>query len=336
MTTELSEWTPFVEAPRSEARPIRRIAVAVQPTDGDDFVFHAVDGDDPTLNWSGTTQATTADSALLDVFVHLRLDVHPLDRIRFLVKVPRRSLIWAHVDELRSALPRCTFQGPGPGDAEVMMAAVAGLPPEPAPSAVPSVEELSLPALTVAADGSVRGRFCGYGWLASDGQYGLQGRVDSRKLIGRRASMVAELRAIDEAVRRLAGRHLTVYCDNSYAVSMARKWMDGQEILPEGYSTERAAGKQAGLVVAQRRLHRNPARLDIRWAPGHRGEPLNEGADALARLASRYVKGDSGLTPGEYRERAQGLADAFAAAFRRTERSAEQTAERVEIYALSC
>jgi broad specificity phosphatase PhoE len=32
------------------------------------------------------------------------------------------------------------------------------------------------------------------------------------------------------------------------------------------------------------------------WAKGHRGEPLNEGADALARLASRYATGTSELT----------------------------------------
>lgn len=318
MTAGPSEWPESIEAPRPEIRPIRRIAVEVHPADGDEFVFHAVDGDESAVNWSGSIRAATADAALLDVFVRIRLDVHPLDRIRFLVNVPRGSLIWAHIDELRTALPRCTIQGPGPGDTEVMADAAAGLPALPEE---PPVGELSLPALTVAADGSVRGRFCGYAWLASDGQYGLQGRIDSRTVIGRRASMVAELRAIDDAVRRLTRRHLTVYCDNSYAVSMARKWMDGQEILPEGYRTDRATGRQAGLVIAQCRLHRNTARLDIRWARGHRGEPLNEGADALARLASRYVKGDSGLTPAQYRERAQGLADAFAADFRRVQHS---------------
>ena len=127
--------------------------------------------------------------------------------------------------------------------------------------------------------------------------------------------MVAELRAIDDAVRKVPGRRLNIFCDNSYAVSMARKWMDGQQILPEGYRTERAAGKTAGLLIAQRRLHLNRARIDIRWTRSHQGEPLNEGADALARLASRYIRGDSGLSPTEYRRRARGLAEAFAAEF---------------------
>lgn len=133
----------------------------------------------------------------------------------------------------------------------------------------PPVDQLLLPALTVALDGSVRGRFGGYGWLASDGRYGLQGRIDSRRFIGCRASMVAELRAIDDAVRKVPGRRLNIFCDNSYAVSMARKWMDGQQILPEGYRTERAAGKTAGLLIAQRRLHLNRARIDIRWTRSH-------------------------------------------------------------------
>ena len=41
----------------------------------------------------------------------------------------------------------------------------------------------------------------------------------------------------------------------------------------------------------------------------------NEGADALAKLARRYRLPGSGLTPSEYRRRAAGLADGFAAAF---------------------
>jgi len=170
----------------------------------------------------------------------------------------------------------------------------------------------------VAADGSVRGKHGGYGWLASDGQYGLQGRVDSKTLIGPFASLVTELRAIDDAVRKLPGRHLTVFCDNSYAVSMARKWMDGKEIFPSGYAIERGNGKPAGLVTARRWIHANRERLDIRWTRSHQGAPLNEGADALARLASRYIKDDSELSADEYRRRAEGLATAFAQYFRRT------------------
>jgi ribonuclease HI len=70
-------------------------------------------------------------------------------------------------------------------------------------------------------------------------------------------------------------------------------------------------------------MYLNRERLDIRWIRSHQGEPLNEGADALARLASRYVKGDSELSAAAYRERAGGLASAFAAEFRRRAAEAE-------------
>lgn len=322
MTTGTQElrgpWLP-ADALWPQVRPIKRVAVAVRTGDGEDVWFHAVDGEDCTKRWSGTVRAATPEAALLDVFVRIRSDVDSRDRIRFLVTMPRKSLLWVHQEELRSALPLCTVEGPGPRDRELMSAAADGLPAERMTAPQTATDHRALPPLTVAADGSVRGRCCGYGWLASDGQYGLHGRIDSPRLIGRRKSMVAELRAIDAAVRRLTGRHLTVFCDNSYAVSMARKWMDGHEVLPEGYRAERADGRTAGLVLAQRRLHQNRARLDIRWTRSHRGEPLNEGADALARLASRYIKGNSELSPPQYEQRAGGLADAFATAFRRLE-----------------
>lgn len=266
--------------------------------------------------WTGSLNAPSPDAALLDVFVKVRTEVSMQERIRFLVKLPHKSPLWRHQADLMTALPRCTIQGPGPGDADLMAAAASGLLPEPKHQTHLPEQPLSLPPLTVAADGSVRRSFSGHGWLACDGQYGLRGRVDYKRVIGSRPPLVAELRAIDDAVSKLMNRRLTIYCDNSYAVSMARRWMDGQEVLPDRYMTERVSGKRAGLVVARQRIHANRHRLDIRWARGHQGEPLNEGADALARLASRYVRGDSGLSPAEYRERAEGVAKAFSACHR--------------------
>ncbi len=88
--------------------------------------------------------------------------------------------------------------------------------------------------------------------------------------------------------------------------------MLGDYQLPRGYTTERRSGRTARLVKAQRRLYQQAGQVEIQWAPGHRGEPLNEGADALARLARRYVKGGSGLTKVDCKIRAEGLAEAFA------------------------
>lgn len=305
-------WADYDLPPTTEP-PLRRIGVAVTAADGDEFLVHAVDSQETGWAWSGVVHAPTADAALLEAFLSIRAEIDAGERIRFLVALPHGSPLWVHQNEVRAVLPGCTVQGPGPCDAELIAAATAALPAEPP---APSVESLTLPPLTVAADGSVRGRCCGYGWLASDGQYRLRGKIDSRRIVGRRITTVTELRAIDDAVRSLTRRHLTIYCDNSFAVAMARKWMAGEDILPEGYTTERDGGTPAGLVVAQRRLHRNRERLDIRWTRSHQGEPLNEGADALARLASRFVKGNSELTADSYRERAAGIAEAFAAHFR--------------------
>jgi hypothetical protein len=50
---------------------------------------------------------------------------------------------------------------------------------------------------------------------------------------------------------------------------------------------------------------------------GVQGEPLNEGADALARLARRYAADPCDLTPTEYHRRADSLAEAFSKEFNR-------------------
>jgi ribonuclease HI len=49
-------------------------------------------------------------------------------------------------------------------------------------------------------------------------------------------------------------------------------------------------------VTAQRLIYAQRDRLTSVWAKGRRGEPLNEGVDAFARLASRYATGTSELT----------------------------------------
>ncbi|MGE2736059.1 hypothetical protein [Mycolicibacterium vaccae] len=46
----------------------------------------------------------------------------------------------------------------------------------------------------------------------------------------------------------------------------------------------RLSGKTPGLVRAQRMIYEERERITPVWVKGQRGEPLNEGADALARL----------------------------------------------------
>lgn len=98
---------------------------------------------------------------------------------------------------------------------------------------------------------------------------------------------------------------------------MVDRWKRGDTVMPAAYPAEGV------LHVIRRQVHADRDRIDVRWARGHCGEPLNEGADALARLASRYRRGDHDLPFEEYRRRAAGIADGFGSEFRRV---AEMTA----------
>jgi len=73
----------------------------------------------------------------------------------------------------------------------------------------------------------------------------------------------------------------------------------------------------AGLISFRQVMYANRHRLAVRWARGHQGEALNEGADALARLARRRVATPGDLAPGEYQRRAAGIAEAFSQEFNR-------------------
>ena len=168
----------------------------------------------------------------------------------------------------------------------------------------------------MATDGSVRGKVTGYGWLASSGDFGLLGFRHSTKQVGASVVLIAELRAVNDAVRRLPYRHLTVLTDSRSAMNILQRWTVGDDVLPAGYTTERRKGS-AGLLEAQRRMRVHQNRIDVQWVPGHQGNLLNEGADALARLASRFARRDSELTGAQYRERAVGIAESFSSEFRR-------------------
>ena len=187
-------------------------------------------------------------------------------------------------------------------------------PPKPTPPTPPPPAQVVCDdPITVATDASVSRGITGFGVLADDGQYQLMAFPHQRKQIGSQPVLVAELRGINEAVRKFGHRPLTILTDSQESVAMVNRWRAGDEVLPRGYTTDRAVGL-AGLVEAQRRVRKHRDRIDIRWVRGHDGHLLNEGADALAKLARRYRLPGSGLTPSEYRRRAAGLADGFAAA----------------------
>lgn len=303
-------------------RTVTTVAIAL--AEASDVVRHylATSGQ---RTWFGTVAAATTEAAIIEVILDVRAQSPDLGHVRFVPPLPTHSQIWRHCEEISGLFPDATVERSTIDDQDLMQTARAALdvvvPPVPEATTLGPETTQAPPGgapIWVATDGSVRGKITGCGWLASSGDYAKWGFHHSTKQIGTSVVLISELRAIGDALKRLHHhRHITLLCDSRPALHMVTQWLAGHLDLPRGYTVDRPGGKEAGLVAVQRLVLECRDRLTATWTPGHRGEPLNEGADALARLASRYAAGRSGLTPAEYADRAAGLAEAFAAEFNR-------------------
>lgn len=310
MTTMTAKPSPRPRPAPVSAHPgplIPAVAVKVAYRGGV-YCFHVTTG---AQSWEGVLEAPNAEVAFLEVFREIRCcNAHAGGAVRALTTFGPDSCVWQYADDL--AAIGCLIERPKFVDLPLMRAASAGLA-EFIAREIPAVgvgEELA-----VATDGSVRKNCSGRGWLAADGRYGIRGQR-SYSTPGSQAVLVAELTAIGDAVRSLKTSPLSILCDSKTAVAVCQRWMAGDHTLPMG-SPASVGGQPNPLAAVKDVIHQNRARLSVQWVKGHSGDPLNEGADALARLASRYSRGDSGLTRTEYVSRAAGLADSFAAEFSR-------------------
>lgn len=281
-------------------RPPETIAIAVATAD---FGYrYAAVGE--LRSWSDFLNVPTKEAAVLEVIARVRAEHGKHLRMRFLVNLPGTSPLWRQTHQTHWWIDR-----PDTSEQPLIDAAATLVRQEPpAPTITQPVE---LEPMTVATDGSVRGKHGGFAWLTCTGHYGMAGYSSAVKTVGTQPVLVAELLAIGDAVRELTRRKLTITSDSQDAVAMVNRWKRGDHGMPVQYPAE------GFLHVVRRQVHVDRDRIDVRWAPGHCGEPLNEGADALARLASRYRRGDHDLHAEEYCRRAADIAKGFAAEFRR-------------------
>lgn len=148
----------------------------------------------------------------------------------------------------------------------------------------------------VATDASVSGplKRTGAGFVATPGLFGVTGHPYQLAIEGRNPVVVAELRAVWQAVSALirspfARAQVTVLTDSADALGFLRKWLDGVEVYPVGYQLQahRASGKRSSLELLSEQLRYDGARYTVTKVHGHAGHQLNEAADSLARLGLR-------------------------------------------------
>lgn len=163
----------------------------------------------------------------------------------------------------------------------------------------------------VATDASYRHGLVAWAWVSEHGGWSLRVRQQPRILRSGLVSM-AELAALYMALQHHDARSrstpLTLHSDSETALDWGRRWLAGDVALPEfdhlGLWSRRCIG----------RLSVEPKPTTLVWVRGHDGHPLNEAADAIARLGTRMAVDQ--LTKAQVAERATGVAQAFAAADR--------------------
>jgi ribonuclease HI len=267
-----------------------------------------------TFGSTGFVRAHDREDAVLCALAAAYPDVQARVPAEVVVTLPPTARLWAHAAEVEAHFTGVSLVAYTTGDAALRSAAMRALSP------VPPVVASPTGSLTVATDGSAtRGRI-GWGWLAEDGRHGHGTETPSvRQCAKRRHPVLAELRAISQAISALQRRDLVIRTDCRAAVSFVEEWMAGGDRLPDGYvATHHTAREPGGLLWMQEQVNKEAPRLDIGWVRGHAGDPLNEGADALAKLARRAAEGTWGFTAADVPRRAQGIADAFTAAHQTT------------------
>ena len=151
--------------------------------------------------------------------------------------------------------------------------------------------------LVLATDAAVDRSCLGVGFLATSGHYGLQGHPYGQETSGVHRAAVAELRAVWCALDHLqsagipSSLAIEVRLDSIHALTFLREWAQGGNRMPDGYLLWRQSGAVPTLERLRQTVALRSTTLTFRHEQGHVGNPLNEAADTLAKLALRCSNG---------------------------------------------
>ena len=149
------------------------------------------------------------------------------------------------------------------------------------PSAEPEHQEV----IDAATDGSIgwgRGKGASWAWARSDGRFGY-GSLRTTDIL------VAELRGIHQLLLAAeSGERLIVRTDSRSALhSLTRE---------PGVGRSRHSNTAENLVRSIKQSVARMGSVEFVWVKGHDGDPLNDAADRLARLARQTVIGVTDAT----------------------------------------
>jgi hypothetical protein len=154
-------------------------------------------------------------------------------------------------------------------------------------------------AVALATNGSYkvtqaqRGLFDGVSWgyLATNGVYGLGTAVMPLTRIGYKPGILAELRAIWRGLPRIITDHPVLLISNSTgALSLIERWKAGKRPMPGGYDLRpRPSGNKPTLIDLADLIEAHADRLDTMRVGAGTGMALNEGAHSLARVAQAWA-----------------------------------------------